>query len=65
MALFQQVVSIGVPYLGESVAWNATNALRAELAWHALNLDMRFHNGHTPCELIERIDGIVLALSKT
>jgi len=57
IALVQQVVSVSATYLGESVAWTATNALRAELAWHALNLDMRFHNDHTPGELIERIDG--------
>jgi ATP-binding cassette subfamily B protein len=37
-----------VTYLGENVAWTATNALRAELAEHALNLDMKFHNDHTP-----------------
>ena len=45
------------------MAWTATNALRAELAWHCLNLDMGFHNEHTPGELIERIDGDVTELS--
>src|SRR5688572_27399296 len=59
IALLQQVISVSVTYVGENVAWTATNALRAELAWHALNLDMRFHNDHTPGELIERIDGDV------
>ena len=63
VALIQQVVSVGVKYLGENVAWTATNALRAELAWHALNLDMRFHNDHTPGELIERIDGDVTEMA--
>jgi ATP-binding cassette subfamily B protein len=63
IALIQQVAAIGVKYLGENVAWTATNALRAELAWHALNLDMRFHNDHTPGELIERIDGDVTELA--
>jgi ABC-type multidrug transport system fused ATPase/permease subunit len=63
VALLQQVISVGVTYLGENVAWTATNALRAELAWHALNLDMRFHNDHTPGELIERIDGDVTELA--
>jgi len=63
IALIQQVVAIGVTYLGENVAWTATNDLRAELAWHALNLDMRFHNDHTPGELIERIDGDVTELA--
>src|SRR5215216_2269473 len=63
IALLQQVISIGVTYLGENVAWTATNELRAELAWHALNLDMKFHNDHTPGELIERLDGDVTELA--
>lgn len=63
IALLQQVVGVGVTYLGESVAWTATNALRAELAWHCLNLDMSFHNNHTPGELIERIDGDITELA--
>jgi ATP-binding cassette subfamily B protein len=63
IALVQQVISVGVKYMGENVAWTATNALRAELAWHALNLDMRFHNDHTPGELIERIDGDVTEMA--
>ena len=63
VALLQQVIAVSVTYLGENVAWTATNALRAELAWHALNLDMRFHNDHTPGELIERIDGDVSELA--
>ncbi|MCC6299317.1 MAG: ABC transporter ATP-binding protein [Anaerolineales bacterium] len=63
VALIQQVVAIGVTWLGENVAWTATNALRAELAEHALHLDMKFHNDHTPGELIERIDGDVTELA--
>jgi ABC-type multidrug transport system fused ATPase/permease subunit len=63
VALLQQVIAVSVTYLGENVAWTATNELRAELAWHALNLDMRFHNDHTPGELIERIDGDVTELA--
>ena len=63
IALIQQGVSVAVKYLGETVAWSATNALRAELAEHALYLDMRFHNDHTPGELIERIDGDVTELA--
>ena len=63
IALVQQGVAIGVTYLGESVAWTATNALRAELAEHCLNLDMSFHNTHTPGELIERIDGDVTLMA--
>ncbi|HEY5732060.1 MAG TPA: ABC transporter ATP-binding protein [Anaerolineales bacterium] len=63
IALIQQGVAIGVTWLGENVAWTATNDLRAELAEHAIHLDMRFHNDHTPGELIERIDGDVTELA--
>ena len=63
VALLQQVVSVGVKYLGEVVAWTATNDLRGELAEHALHLDMHFHNDHTPGELIERIEGDVTELA--
>jgi ATP-binding cassette subfamily B protein len=63
VALLQQVIAVSVTYFGENVAWTATNDLRAELARHALNLDMRFHNNHTPGELIERIDGDVTELA--
>ena len=63
IALFQQVVAVGARYLGENVAWTATNALRAEFARHCLYLDMGFHTGTSPGELIERIDGDVAELS--
>jgi ABC-type multidrug transport system fused ATPase/permease subunit len=63
IALLQQFASVGVTYLGETVAWTATNALRAELARHALDLDLRFHGDHPPGELIERIDGDVTELA--
>jgi ABC-type multidrug transport system fused ATPase/permease subunit len=63
IALIQQGVAIAVKYLGENVAWTATNALRAELAEHALYLDMKLHNDRTPGELIERIDGDVTELA--
>jgi ATP-binding cassette subfamily B protein len=63
IAVFQQVVGVIATYIGENVAWTATNALRAELARHCLNLDMSFHNDHSPGELIERIDGDVAELS--
>ena len=59
IALLQQGVSVGASYAGESLAWIAVNALRVELNRHCLRLDMRFHNEHTPGELIERIDGDV------
>jgi len=63
LALLQQLLAIGASYYGENVAWTATNALRAELARHCVNLDMSFHNNTSPGELIERIDGDVGELS--
>jgi len=63
MSLLQQVVAVSATYVGETVAWTATNALRAELARHCMHLDMGFHNQHPPGELIERIDGDVSQLA--
>jgi ATP-binding cassette, subfamily B, bacterial len=63
IALLQQVVGVSATYLGENVAWTATNALRAEMARHCLGLDMSYHNNVSPGELIERIDGDVAELS--
>ena len=63
IAVLQQVLSVAATYVGENVAWTATNALRAELACHCLYLDMSFHNQRSPGELIERIDGDVMELS--
>ena len=56
-ALAQQAVAVGAAYLGEDVAWVATNALREDLAAHCLRLDMHFHHERSPGELIERIEG--------
>jgi ATP-binding cassette subfamily B protein len=63
IALFQQAVGVGATYVGENVAWTATNALRAELLRHCLRLDMGFHNDTTPGALIERVDGDVAELA--
>ena len=62
LALLTQLVSAAAQYLGESIGWTATNALRADLALHCLRLDLGFHTARTPGELIERIDGDVTAL---
>jgi ABC-type multidrug transport system fused ATPase/permease subunit len=64
IALVQQLVVVGVTYVGENVGWTATNWLRYDLARHCLHLDMAFHNEHTPGEMIERVDGDVNALSQ-
>jgi ATP-binding cassette subfamily B protein len=63
VALLNQLVTAEAQYVGESVAWRATNALRADLTLHCLQLDLGFHKARTPGELIERIDGDVTALS--
>ena len=63
VAVAGQAVTLGVTYLGETVAWRATNALRLDLTTHCLKLDMAFHKAHTPGELIERIDGDVSTLA--
>jgi ATP-binding cassette subfamily B protein len=63
IALGQQLAAALATYLGESIGWVATNALRADLALHCLDLDLGFHKARTPGELIERIDGDVTALA--
>jgi len=62
-AAVNYVISLTTTYIGEDVGWTATNALRADLASHCLQLDMSFHNAHTPGELIERVDGDIGTLN--
>lgn len=63
ISLFQQVMTVVAVYIGETVAWVATNDLRNDLARHCLYLDMSYHNDHSPGEFIERIDNDVVQLS--
>jgi ABC-type multidrug transport system fused ATPase/permease subunit len=63
VALVSQGLAIATAYVGEDVAWRATNALRQDLTLHVLRLDLSFHKSYTPGELISRIDGDVNALS--
>lgn len=63
IAIVRQLMRIGVAYVGENVAWTATNLLRADLALHCLKLDMSFHKKYKPGELIERVDGDVNQLA--
>jgi len=63
IALVSQAAKLATNYAAASIGWTATNALRADLTLHCLQLDMPFHKQHTPGELIERIDGDVTALS--
>ena len=62
VAVLSQALSILASYLGQNVAWTATNALRLDLTLHCLRLDMSFHKARTPGELIERLDGDVTTL---
>jgi ABC-type multidrug transport system fused ATPase/permease subunit len=61
-AILIQLVRLAETWTAEYVGWTATNNLRADLALHVLNLDMGFHNRHTPGNLIERVDGDVFTL---
>jgi ATP-binding cassette subfamily B protein len=63
VALVQQGFGVAAAYVGENLAWGATNELRADLAAHCISLDMRYHNDTTPGELIQRIDGDVAEFS--
>ncbi|MGO4528245.1 ABC transporter ATP-binding protein [Paenibacillus sp. 2TAF8] len=63
IAVSNQLITIAVSYLGNDVAWRATNRMRGDLLKHCLRLDMRFHNVKTPGEMIERVDGDVTSIS--
>ncbi len=63
LAIANQFVTALASYLSEDISWRATNTLRADLTLHCLNLDMSFHQAHTPGELIERVDGDIALLS--
>ena len=63
VAVVHQGLAVWATYLAEQIGWSATNRLRADLMDHVLHLDMGFHKGTSPGELIERIDGDVTALS--
>ncbi len=63
IAAATQALTVISVYVGETVAWTATNALRLDLLRHCLGLDMTFHKAHQPGELTERIDTDVNALS--
>lgn len=64
IGVVNQGLDAAATYLGADVGWSATNVLRQDLARHLVSLDMRFHTGTTPGEMIERVDGDVTALSE-
>ncbi|GLV58707.1 helicase [Dictyobacter sp. S3.2.2.5] len=63
LSILRQFIAIAEAYVATDVALLATNALRADLMLHCLQLDSTFHTIHAPGELIERIDGDVTSLS--
>ena len=62
-AIGAQAVAVLATYLSVQLGWQATNALRVDLLRHSVGLDQRYHNAHTPGEMIERVDGDVTLLS--
>lgn len=64
VALAGYVLAPVETWVSEHVAWEATNALRADLLAHLLALDASFHARHTVGELIERVDGDVSHLAR-
>jgi ATP-binding cassette, subfamily B, bacterial len=64
IAILQQALMVFATYVGETLAWNATNALRIDVARHCLGLDMAFHKGKTPGEMIERLDEDINAMAR-
>lgn len=63
-AFLTQILSVVATYLGENVAWTATNALRADLVEHCIQLDLSFYKSRTSGELLERVDGDVNVLAR-
>lgn len=63
VAVAAQVVRILTAWLASRLAWDGTNRLRERLAEHALGLDLPFHNWRTPGEMIQRVDGDVVAVA--
>ena len=63
LSFIQQIANVLTTYVGQSIAWAATNNLRHD--WHStpLSLDQSYHNVHSPGEMIERLDGDITTLS--
>lgn len=61
--IVNQLLSAAATFVGADLGWRATNALRHDLADHLIGLDMSYHTGTTPGEMIERVDGDVTAVS--
>lgn len=64
LAVSGQLARMFTAWLASRLAWDGTNRLRETLAEHALDLDMGYHGQRTPGEMIERVDGDVVALAE-
>jgi ATP-binding cassette, subfamily B, bacterial len=64
LAVSGQFARMLTAWLASRLAWDGTNRLRETLAEHALELDMDYHGQRTPGEMIERVDGDVVALAE-
>ncbi|MER6005459.1 ABC transporter ATP-binding protein [Nonomuraea angiospora] len=63
LAVAGQAARLVTAWLAGRLAWGGTNRLRERLARHALGLDLGFHGRHKPGEMIERVDGDVVAVA--
>ncbi|MEU4537363.1 ABC transporter ATP-binding protein [Streptosporangium sp. NPDC023825] len=64
LAVAGQAARMATAWLASRLAWDGTNRLRERLAEHALGLDMACHGRRTPGEMIERVDGDVVAVAE-
>lgn len=64
LAISGQLARMLTAWLASRLAWDGTNRLRENMAEHALDLDMAYHGKRTPGEMIERVDGDVIALAE-
>lgn len=63
LAVSGQLARMLTSWLASRLAWDGTNRLRESTAEYALGLDLAYHGQHTPGEMIERVDGDVVALA--
>jgi len=63
LGVVRQVLAVVAAWNTTDLAWRSANELRSRLAAHVLNLDLSFHRGTSPGELVSRVDGDVTALS--
>ncbi|WP_024546869.1 ABC transporter ATP-binding protein [Picosynechococcus sp. NKBG15041c] len=63
LTVVRQALAIAATYYSETIAWTVTNHLRLHLVDHCLNLDLDFHQRHSPGSLVEQVDGDVEQLS--